>query len=99
MDCLTMPVLYGCTVMLLSGPYRVLQEGRKKMEKGPRGGLYVLTLWGGGGGIGAHPEGVPRDGEPQEKELCADPPPLSAMPTDQVEVAMFFREVFDWDHP
>jgi hypothetical protein len=24
-----MPVLYGCTVMVLSGPYRVLQEERK----------------------------------------------------------------------
>jgi hypothetical protein len=24
-----MPILYGCMVMVLSGPYRVLQEGRK----------------------------------------------------------------------
>jgi hypothetical protein len=54
---------------------------------------------GGGGGFKAHPEGVPRVGEPQEKELCAGPPPLSAMSTDQVEVARFFREVFDCNHP
>ena len=32
------------------------------------------TLWGGGGGLGARPEDVPRVGEPQEKELCAGPP-------------------------
>ena len=31
-------------------------------------------LWGGGGGLGARPEDVPRVGEPQEKELCADFP-------------------------
>jgi hypothetical protein len=31
-------------------------------------------LWGGGGGFAARPEGVPRVGEPQEKELCAGPP-------------------------
>jgi hypothetical protein len=34
----------------------------------------VPMLWGGGGGLGACPEGVPRAGEPQEKELCAGPP-------------------------
>jgi hypothetical protein len=27
------------------------------------------------------------------------PPPLSAMVTDQVELAQFFREVFEWDRP
>jgi hypothetical protein len=27
------------------------------------------------------------------------PPPLSAMSTDSIEVARFFREVFNWDHP
>jgi hypothetical protein len=32
----------------------------------------VPTLWG-GGGLGARSEGVPRVGEPQEKELCAGP--------------------------
>jgi hypothetical protein len=31
-------------------------------------------LWGGGGGLGAHPVGVPRVGEPHEKELCAGSP-------------------------
>jgi hypothetical protein len=41
---------------------------------GPRGGLYVSMLWGGGRGLGAHPEGVPQVGEPQEKELCVGPP-------------------------
>jgi hypothetical protein len=59
----------------------------------------VLTLWGGGGGLGARPEDVPGIGEPEEKELCADPPPLSVMTTDQADVAWFFREVFDWDLP
>jgi hypothetical protein len=34
----------------------------------------VPTLWGGGGGLGARPEVVPRVGEPQEKELYAGPP-------------------------
>jgi hypothetical protein len=29
MDRLTMPILSGCMVMVLSGPFRVLQEGRK----------------------------------------------------------------------
>jgi hypothetical protein len=43
-------------------------------EKGPRDVLYVPTLWGGGGRLGARPEGVPRAGEPQEKEICAGPP-------------------------
>jgi hypothetical protein len=32
------------------------------------------TLWGGGGGLGARPEGMPRVGESQEKDLCAGPP-------------------------
>jgi hypothetical protein len=114
MDQLTIPVLSGCMVMVFSGPFRVLQEGRKSCfpnlgvvapyylgnpEKGPRGGLYVPTLWGGGGGLAAHPEGMPQVGEPQEKELCAGPSPLSAMLTDQVEVARFFREVFKLDRP
>jgi hypothetical protein len=31
------------------------------------------TLWGGGGGLRARPEGMPRVGEPKEKELCAGP--------------------------
>jgi hypothetical protein len=84
-----MPALSGCTAMVLSGPFRVLQEGRKsclpnlgvvapyylgKPGKGSKGRLYVPTLWGGGGGFGACPEGVPQVGEPQEKELCAGPP-------------------------
>jgi hypothetical protein len=37
---------------------------RGNLEKGPRDGLYVPTLWGGGGGLGACPEGVSRVGEP-----------------------------------
>jgi hypothetical protein len=41
-------------------------------ENGPRGGLYVPTLW--GGGLGERPEGVPPVEEPQAKELCAGPP-------------------------
>jgi hypothetical protein len=43
------------------------------LEKGPRDGLYLPMLWGGGSGLGARPEGVPRVGEPQEKELYAGP--------------------------
>jgi hypothetical protein len=50
-----------CMVMVLSGAYRVLREGRnfclpnlgwsllttgENPEKGPRDGLYVPTLWG-----------------------------------------------------
>jgi hypothetical protein len=77
-DRLAEPALRRCTVMVLSGAYRVLQEGRKsclpnlrvvapyywrKPGKGSRDGLYVPTLWGGGGGLGARPEGVPRVGE------------------------------------
>jgi hypothetical protein len=76
------------------GPYYLGKPG-----KGSKGGLYMPTLWGGGGGLGACPDGMPRVGEPQDKELCAGPPPLSAMSTDQVEVARFFREVFEWDRP
>jgi hypothetical protein len=36
---------------------------------------------------------------PRRRNFVQVPPPLSAMLTDQVEVARFFREVFDWDHP
>jgi hypothetical protein len=80
-----MPILYGCTVMVFSGPYRVLQEGRKSclpnlgdslpITRGnlERGGLSVPTLLG-GAGLGARPEGVPQVGEPQEKTNCASPP-------------------------
>jgi hypothetical protein len=42
-------------------------------KKGLRDGLYVTTLWGWGGGLGAHPEDVPIIREPEEKELCAGP--------------------------
>jgi hypothetical protein len=35
---------------------------------------------------------------PRRRNFVQVPPPLSAMSTDQVEVARFFREVFDWDH-
>jgi hypothetical protein len=42
-------------------------------EKGPKSGLYVPTSWR-GGGLGARPEGMPRVGEPQEKEHCVGPP-------------------------
>jgi hypothetical protein len=32
-------------------------------------------------------------------ELVQVPPPLSALSTDQVELARFFWEVFNWDLP
>jgi hypothetical protein len=56
-----MPILYRYMVMVLSGTYRVLQEGRKsclpnlrvvapyyqgKPRKGSRGGLYVPNIVG-----------------------------------------------------
>jgi hypothetical protein len=34
---------------------------------------------------------------PRKRNFVQVPLPLSAMLTDQVEVARFFREVFDWD--
>jgi hypothetical protein len=36
---------------------------------------------------------------PRRRNFEQVPLPLSAMSTDQVEVARFFREVFEWDHP
>jgi ribonuclease HI len=36
---------------------------------------------------------------PRRRNFVQVPLPLSAMLTDQVEVARFFREVFEWDHP
>jgi hypothetical protein len=36
---------------------------------------------------------------PRIRNFVQVPPPLSAMSTDQVEVARFVWEVFDWDHP
>jgi hypothetical protein len=36
---------------------------------------------------------------PRRRNFVQVPPLLLAMSTDQVEVARFFREVFDWDHP
>jgi hypothetical protein len=34
---------------------------------------------------------------PKRKNFVQAPSPLSAKLTDQVEVAWFFREVFEWD--
>jgi hypothetical protein len=70
---------------------------RGNPEKGPRGGLYVPALW--EGGLGARPEDVPGIGEPKEKEVCAGPPPLLVMTTDQADATRYFREVFNWDFP
>jgi hypothetical protein len=36
---------------------------------------------------------------PRRRNFVQVPLPLSAMSTDQVEVARFFREVFKWDQP
>jgi hypothetical protein len=105
MDRLTMPILYGCTVMVLSGPYRVLQEGKKSW-----GGRSLLL-----GETRKRVQGAdstcPRCGEeedlehilracleldsPRRKNFMQVPLLLSAMLTDQVEVAPFFREVFE----
>jgi hypothetical protein len=36
---------------------------------------------------------------PRRRNFVQVPPPLSAMSTDQVEVARFFWEVFEWEPP
>jgi hypothetical protein len=36
---------------------------------------------------------------PRRRNFVHVPLPLSAMATDQVEVARFFQEVFKWDRP
>jgi hypothetical protein len=34
---------------------------------------------------------------PRRSNFVQVPPPLSVMSTDQVELARFFREVFEWE--
>jgi hypothetical protein len=41
----------------------------------------------------------PKLESPRRRNFVQVPPPLSAMLTDQVEVARFFQEVFEWDRP
>jgi hypothetical protein len=41
----------------------------------------------------------PKLESPRKRNFVQVPPPLSAMATNQVEMAWFFREVFDWDLP
>jgi hypothetical protein len=36
---------------------------------------------------------------PRRRNFVQVPLPLSVMSTDQVEVARFFREVFEWEPP
>jgi hypothetical protein len=36
---------------------------------------------------------------PRRRNFVQVPPPLLVMSTDQVEVAWFFREVFEWEPP
>jgi hypothetical protein len=36
---------------------------------------------------------------PRRRKFVQVRPPLSAMSTDQVDVALFFQEVFEWEHP
>jgi hypothetical protein len=82
-----MPAHCGFMVIVLSG--RVLKKGGSlacsnygwsllttggNPETGPRDRLYVPTLSGEGGELGARPEDMPGVGEPKEKELCAGPP-------------------------
>jgi uncharacterized cupin superfamily protein len=40
--------------------------------------------------------GCPKLESPRRRNFVQVPPPLSAMSTDQVEVARFFREVYEW---
>jgi hypothetical protein len=97
--------------MALSGAFRALREGRKSClpneevvapyywgnpAKVSRDGLYMPTLWE-GGRLGVRPADVPGIGDPEEKELCAGPPPLSVLMTDQADATWYFREVFNWD--
>jgi hypothetical protein len=98
MDRLTMPALSGCTVMVFSGPFRVLQEERKSCLPNLRVvALYYLGKPGKGckKGLGACP-GLE---SPRRRNFVQVPLPLSVMSTDQVEVARFFREVFEWNPP
>jgi hypothetical protein len=113
MDHLTMPILFGCMVMVLSGPFRVLQEG--SMSCLPNLGVVALYyLWKPGKGskgrtLHAHVVGkrdlehilraCPKLESPRRRNFVQILLPLSAMLTDQVEVARFFREVFEWDGP
>jgi hypothetical protein len=110
-----MPAHRECMVMVLSGTYMVLQEGRKsclpnlgvvapyylgKPEKGPRDGLYVPTLWGGRGRLRAHRlRTCPELESPRKRNFVQVPPPLSVMTMDQTGAAWFFQEVFNWDLP
>jgi hypothetical protein len=36
---------------------------------------------------------------PRRRNFVQVPPPLSATSTDQLKVALFFGEVFEWDQP
>jgi hypothetical protein len=105
-----MPILYGYTVMVLSGPYRVLQEGRKSCL--PNLGVVAPYYLGKPGKrVQGADSTCPRGGEkhvlracpelesPRRRNFVQVPSLLSAMSTDQVEVARFFWEVFNWDHP
>jgi hypothetical protein len=108
-----MPALSGCTVMVLSGHYRVLQEGRKSCL--PNLGVVAPYFLGetrkrvqGADSMCPCCGKVEEDFEyvlracpklDRRRNFVQIPPPLSAISTVQVEVARFFREVFDWDHP
>jgi hypothetical protein len=41
----------------------------------------------------------PKLESPRRRNFVQVPAPLSAMSTDQVETAWYFREVFNWDLP
>jgi hypothetical protein len=91
--------------MVLSGPFRVHQEGRKsclpnlgvvapyclrKPEKGSKGRTLRAHV------VGRRRRTCPELESPRRRNFVQVPPPLSAMSADQVEVARFFREVYQW---
>jgi hypothetical protein len=95
--------------MVLSGPFRVHQERRKSCL--PNLGVVALCCLGKPGKeskgriscCGEEEEDLehvlrvcPELESPRRRNFVQVPPPLSAMSTDQMEVARFFREVYDW---
>jgi hypothetical protein len=96
-------------MMVLSGTYRVLQEGRKSCLPNLR--VVAPYYWGKprreskGRTLRAHEDlehilrACPELESPSRNNFVQVPLPLSAMSTDQVETARYFREVFNWDLP
>jgi hypothetical protein len=109
-----MPILFGCRMMVLSGPFRVLQEREEVLLAQLRGGRSLLlgeTRKRVQGADSMYPScgeeedlehllrACPKLESPRRMNFVQVSPLLSAMSTDQVEVARFFWAVFEWDRP